>query len=917
MYKKKLIEVALPLAMINEAAASEKMMGAAPHPQNIHRWWARRPLAAARAALWASLVDDPSSNLEQFPTLDLQAIERARLFGILEKLVLWQSSNDEAVLDQARIEIRKSCGNDLPKIVDPFAGGGAIPMEATRLGLETYAGDLNPVPVLIQRAMFEIPLRFIGSTPVFPGLVEGQAFWERSQGLAKDVSEYGNWVLKEAKARIGHLYPEAKGSTASNSTPIAYVWARTVRSPDPSWGSDAPLVRSWILSKKKGRPIVWIEPIVNQDTRTIEYVVRSGGVPIAATVERGNGVCLATGTAIPGSYIKEEAVNGRMGQTLIAVVVDAKGGKKYLSPSDFEQPQKVNEVTDRISGSVPRNLTGGTAAIYGLDEWWKLFTDRQLLALSTFSDLIEEVRKKVIEDAKQLAADKRPLRDGGAGAVAYGDAIATYLSFLVSKCADFWSSLCTWNSNNEQIRNVFARQAIPMSWDFVETNPFSGKMGSWESMSHGLVGAIRECLSPPGGSIGKTQQRDAVARINEIGKCVVCTDPPYYDNISYADLSDFFYVWLRKSLKTIWTEEFATLLTPKAEELIANRHRAGSVVAANKFFESGMQEVFKAVALNADERFPSTVFYAFKASETEDKGNISTGWETFLTGVLDAGFSVTATWPMRTEMGNRMVASGTNALASSILLACRKRDVNAPMATRGEFISVLRSEMAPAIKILQDENIAPVDMAQSAIGPGIGIFSRYSKVLEADGKLMTVRTALSLINEVLAEVLSGEESEFDAETRFAVTWFEQYGYSVGVFGDAETLAKAKNTTVGGVVESGIASSKEGKLHLLDRSEISENWNPTDDARLTVWETTQHLIRALEESESEAAELLKKIGSGYGERARQLAYLLYGICDRKKWAAEGNAYNILVNAWPEIEKLSNKESIGESTSETLF
>jgi putative DNA methylase len=454
-----------------------------------------------------------------------------------------------------------------------------------------------------------------------------------------------------------------------------------------------------------------------------------------------------------------------------------------------------------------------------------------------------------------------------------------------------------------------------MTWDFVEINPFSKKMGSWAAMLQGVAKGI-EVL--PSSLCGHVEQRDASARIEETGKCVISTDPPYYDNIGYADLSDFFYVWMRRNLREIWPDECATLLTPKVEELIADSYRTGSKEAANRHFELGMEGVFSKAALNCDERYPATVFYAFKATESEVKGNVSTGWETFLSGLLNAGFSITATWPVRTEFANKIgISGGDNMLASSIVLACRKRVGAAAIATRGEFVSALRSEMAPAIKILQVENIAPVDMAQSAIGPGIGIFSRYSKVIEADGQPMTVRTALALINEVLAEVLSGEESEFDADTRFAVTWFEQFGHNPGLFGDADTLAKAKNTTVNGVVESGVAVVKDGKLRLLERNEMSDNWDPIMDKRLTVWETTQYLIRALEDSESKAAELVARLGPGVSERARQLAYLLYGICDRKKWANEGSSYNMLVTAWPEIEKLARQTSSGNTTTETLF
>lgn len=419
-----------------------------------------------------------------------------------------------------------------------------------------------------------------------------------------------------------------------------------------------------------------------------------------------------------------------------------------------------------------------------------------------------------------------------------------------------------------------------------------------------MVDWVVKALRPlPAGTSGETVQRDARARIAEVGTCVISTDPPYYDNISYADLSDFFYVWLRRNLSDVWPDETATLLTPKADELIANQYRAGSKKAAHEHFESGMQEVFAEAAKHADPRFPATIFYAFKATESSSDGVTSTGWETFLGGLLEAGYAITATWPVRTEKPGRAVAIGTAALASSIVLACRPREVKAAMATRGEFIGALRSEMEPAVRLLQLENIAPVDLAQSAMGPGIAIYSRYAKVVEADGSSMTVRTALGLINEVLSEVLSGEESEFDADTRFALTWFEQFGHNPGPFGDADLLARAKDTTVTGVGQAGVVVSRDGKVRLVERSELPDGWDHATDTRLTVWETTQHLIRSLDSSEIDAAALLSRLGEGMGERARQLAYLLFEICDRKKWADEAGAYNMLVTAWPEISRLA--------------
>lgn len=912
-YKKKLIEVALPLAKINFESAREKSIRHG-HPSTLHLWWARRPLAAARAVLWSSLVDDPSAHPEKFPTEEDQAIERRRLFDILERLVPWEASINEQVLSEARAEILKSCDGELPKILDPFGGGGTIPLEALRLGLPSFSGDLNPVAVLIQRAMLEIPHRFADLPPIHPDVADSRTVWNGAEGLAADIQAFGKWMQEEAKRRIGHLYPDATLADGSSATPIAWIWARTVNSPDPAWSGKVPLVKSWVLASKPRKPTTWIEPIVDHESQTISYKIRHGGQPPDGNVSRQGATCLATGASIPFSYIRAEGQAGRHGCDLMAVVCESTSGRVYVQPVEADNPKLERLFLEYMQGRL-QGKAAGNVSNYGIEKWEHLFTNRQLLALSTFSEILGELREQIEDNASHLPLDSERLRDGGTGQTAYADAVLTYLALVIDKCSDYWSSICSWHNSGEKIRNTFGRQAIPMTWDFAETNPFSNSTGNWMAMVNWTANALAKL---PSYSFGITAQRDARARIAEVGSCVISTDPPYYDNISYADLSDFFYVWLRRNVNEIWPDECATLLTPKVEELIASALRAGSKAAANKHFELGMEGVFAKAAENCDERYPATIFYAFKASESEVQGNVSTGWETFLSGLLASGFSVTATWPVRTELASKIgVGAGDNMLASSIVLACRKKSISAAMATRGEFVSALRNEMAPAIKVLQIENIAPVDMAQSAIGPGIGIFSRYSKVIEADGQPMSVRTALSLINEVLSEVLSGEESEFDADTRFAVTWFEQFGHNPGAYGDADTLAKAKNTTVNGVVESGIASSREGKLRLLERNELSDTWDPAKDSRLTVWETTQHLIRALEVSESDASELLKKLGSGFGEKARQLAYLLYGICDRKKWASEGGAYNMLIAAWPEIDKLARQETTGDLSSDTLF
>ncbi len=911
-YKKKLIEVGLPLAKINAESIREKSIVHG-HPATLHRWWARRPLAAVRAVLFASLVDDPSAHPDLFPTEDDQMAERRRLFGVIERLVPWEATSGDRILDEARIEILRSCGGDLPNVLDPFAGGGAIPLEAARLGLPTFSGDLNPVAVLIQRAMLEIPSRFANRVPVHPMALNSQAFWSGSEGLAADVEHYGRWMLARAIDKIGILYPDATMEDGKRVTPIAWIWARTVESPDPSWPGHVPLVKSWVVSRKPGKPTVWVEPIADYGTKSIRFEIRVGGKPPVGTVDGGNGTCIATGTAIPGQYIKSEANLGKMGQVLIAIAAEGPNGRVYcraepqLAPS--ESPAVDGEIT---TAALPVGGLGFRVQAYGMKKWVDLFLPRQLTALATFSDLLPEVHNKILEDSNERDLDGAALHAGGSHAQAYADAVVTYLAFVIDKCADYWSGVCSWQSGLEKMRPTFPRQAIAMTWDIAEANPFSSSSGNWNSMLDWVVKAVRRL---PATSAATVIQADAAATIRQVGLSVIATDPPYYDNIGYADLSDFFYGWLRRNLLEIWPDDLATLLTPKVDELIADPSRAGSKNQAKTHFEDGMANVYRTAYEYHDSRFPATAFYAFKATETTDDGIASTGWETYLTALLNAGYTITATWPIRTELPSKIGAK-KNMLASSIVIALRPRHVDAPLATRGEFIATLRNELPRAIRTLQLENIAPVDMAQSAMGPGIAVYSRYAKVVEADGSAMTVRTALALINDVLAEVLSGEESEFDADTRFALTWFEQFGLNPGPFGDADVLAKAKGTSVGGVEQSGVVVSKGGKVTLVERADLPTEWDPANDTRLAIWEITQHLIRALESSEAEAARILKRIGGGLGERACQLAYLLYEICDRKKWSAEASAYNMLVTAWPELVKLAAGED-GGADPESLF
>jgi putative DNA methylase len=889
--KRKLIEVALPLEAINRESAREKSIRHG-HPSTLHLWWARRPLAACRAILFASYVDDPSAHADEFPTEEAQKAERERLFKIIEDLVKWENTTNEEVLKAAREAIRKSCGDDPPPVYDPFCGGGSIPLEAQRLGLTAYASDLNPVAVLITKALIEIPPKFAGQPPVHPddGKLKMTGTWTGARGLAEDVRYYGKWMRDEAERRIGHLYPKVRlppEHGGGEATVIAWIWARTVRSPNPAWDGPMPLVRSFALSTKKGKE-TWVQPIVDRENKRIRFEIRTGPGCPEGTVGRQGAVCLATGTPVPLSYIREQGKAGRIGVQLMAVVADGGRGRIFVAPTEEQEriAESATPPSDVPDADLPRNPRDFKTPGYGLTSHAQLYTRRQQVALSTFAELVAEARSVAVADGAQSN---------------YADAIVTILGLAVSKLADANSSLVRWKASMDQAIATFARQAIPMVWDFAESNVFNGFAGDLSTTLQSMTRALQQL---PARTSATVEQLDAVAVSRP---AVYVTDPPYYDNIGYADLSDYFYVWLRRALKDVHPDLFSTLLVPKAQELVATPYRfEGGREAAEEHFETGLRRTFAAMGALQVPRFPLTVIYAFKQSEDDGDalgGVASTGWETMLEGLLGAGLSVGGTWPLRSELGNRILASGKNALASSIALVCRPRPESAALATRKDFLAALKAELPDALRNLQQGSIAPVDLAQAAIGPGMAVFSRYSKVVEADGSAMSVRTALGLINQVLDETLAEQEADFDGDTRWAVAWFEQHGMNPGPFGVAETLSKAKNTAINGLVAAGILESKAGKVRLLDRTELPDAWDPTADTRLTVWELAQHLIRALESGgENEAADLLRRIG-GLGETARELAYRLYVICERKKWAKEALAYNALVVAWPEISRLA--------------
>jgi putative DNA methylase len=895
-HKRKLIEVALPLDAINREAAREKSIRHG-HPCTLHMWWARRPLAACRAVLFGSLVDDPSAHPDKFPTVEAQEAERERLFHIIEDLIKWENTSDAATLSAAEAEIVRSCEGNPPAVLDPFCGGGSIPLEAQRLGLEAYASDLNPVAVLITKAALEIPPRFSGRPPLHPnGPASKLSSWTGARGLAEDVRHYGRWMSDEAARRIGHLYPpvsvpDTQGGGRRNV--IAWLWARTITCPNPACGFQLPLLNSLAIARRRGHE-TWLEPLPDRERRIVGFRVRfDSGRPAKGSVGRSGATCLACGTSVPLATVRVEAAAGRLGDQLLCTIAEGHGRRIYVEADD-EQLRAADVLRpDNVPETAVPLISGiFNTPIYGLDEHWKLFTNRQLVALTTFCGLVEEARKKVIADG---------------GDEEYGDAIATYLGLGIGRLANRSSSQCFWSVIGQKIDPVFARNALPMVWMYAEANPFSDSSGNFAGQMEYLVDALARM---PARRRAMVRQLDAAAVVDwpavDRPPMVVATDPPYYNNIPYADLSDFFYVWLRRCLGSIYPDLFNTILTPKVEELIAepSRHN-GSRSAAATFFETGLRRAFKNMLSIHDDTFPLAIFYAFKQAEdvADGAGRVSTGWETMLQGLLDAGATITGTWPVRTERSGGLREFGRAALASSIVLVCRKRPLSAPRASRKEFLTALHSELPDALRRLQHGNIAPVDLAQASIGPGMAVFSRYARIVEADGTPMTVRSALGVINDALDDVLTEQQGDFDADSRWALAWFEECGMEPGPFGKAETLSKAKNTAVNGLVRAGILEAKGNRVRLLERHELSGSWDPGTDTRLTVWEVTQRLILALElGGEAKAAELLRRIG-GLGETARELAYQLFRICERKKWAPEALAYNSLVVAWPEIARLA--------------
>ncbi len=922
--RRKLIEVDLPLDAINKESAREKSLRHG-HPSTLHLYWARRPLAACRAVIFASLVDDPE-DCPEFETKEEVQAERDKLHKLIERLVVWENVQPDSegdVVGEARREIARSLARarneaaptdpeavlaylreHAPPLHDPFAGGGSIPLEAQRLGLRAIASDLNPLAVLINKALIELPPKFRNQPPVNPeadrmvmtvgkGRKTRQVAWRGAAGLADDIRYYGRWMRDEAYKRIGHLYPKAKLQHGSEATVIAWLWARTVPCPNPACGMRMPLMRTFQLSKKSGNEH-WTRPVVDREAKAIRFVVQDhdDGVPSDGTVSRKGAVCLACQTAAPLAYVRERGRAGELREQMIGIVAEGNRKRVFLSPDDAHVRASLEARPRwRPSGSLPAKARSISPQIYGLTEWHQLFTVRQLSGLTTLSEILTTVRREVIKDG---------------GSDDYGDTLATYLALAIGRNADMGSSFSRWHNSGDKVTGVFSRQGIPMIYDFAEGNPFSNSTGNWIAHIQ-WVAKVAERL-PAHNSWSRVFQADAATNVHYGNNLIIVTDPPYYDNIHYADSSDFFYVWLRRLLHHIYPSLFAGILTPKEDEIVANRFRFED---PRQQFESLLGRALTLIRQQCSGDSTSSIFYAYKQQKEIREGRASTGWETMLNAVTQAGFQIVGTWPMRTEMSVRANAMTANTLASSVVLVCRPRLADAPSGTRRQFLDGLAHELPTALdQLTREGHIAPTDLPQAAIGPGMKIYSQYSRVENISGERVTVREALAAINDAIDAYQAEQEGELDANTRFCLRWFRQHGYEEGKFGESEVLSLASNVVIDDLASDGLLTSGGGLVRLspLDDYQADRPW-PRGD--LTAWEGCHRMAWHMIPREGHggvpgAAKVVQAMGDD-AEMAERLARLLYSHYDRAGDSANAVIFNNLVTAWPAILEEAQRQA----------
>ena len=913
--RRKLIEVDLPLDAINAESARGRSSRHG-HPSTLHQYWARRPLASCRAVIFASLVDDPE-DCPEFKTEEERQAKRKQLHDLIERLVVWENVQPDSggeVLEEARREIARSAARGrgetaptdpkavlaylrehVPPLHDPFAGGGSIPLEAQRLGLRAIASDLNPLAVLINKALIELPPKFRNQPPINPdgdplGTTVGSGrsrrlvAWRGAAGLADDIRYYGRWMRDEAWKRIGHLYPKARLPRGGEATVTAWLWARTVPCPNPACGVRMPLMRSFQLSRKSNKH--WTRPVVDREAKTITFVVQNhnSGVPKRGTVSRNGAICLACHTATPLAYVREQGQAGHLAEQMTAIIAEVGRRRVFLSPDDAHTRIALEARPEwKPKGLLPEKALGFRVQAYGFTEWNQLFTQRQLVKLTTLCDLLTEVHSVILRD--------------GAGEE-YADCIHTFLALAIGKSTNLSCRFTRWRNDSQAVEGLFSRQAISMIWDYAELSQLSSPTRNWQDQVDGIANTVEKL--PTDSDYGKSYQSDASRNHLSSIRPVIITDPPYYDNIGYADLSDFFYVWLRPLLRKFYPDLFSGIMTPKTEEMVAVPSRFEN---PRQRFEDLLGQALRRMRESVRQEFPVSIFYAYRQQEEVREGRASTGWETMLNGAVSAGFQIVGTWPMHTEMSTRQRAHGSNALASSVVLVCRPRVANAPVASRRQFLDRLEHELRQALdQLTREGHIAPTDLAQAAIGPGMQVYSRYSRVETISGDQVTVREALGAINRVIDAYEVQQEGELDAQTRFCLRWLRQHSFGEGTFGEAELMSQASNVAIAILASERLLTAVGGVVQLLplEGYHRQREW---PRAPMTAWEGCHRMAWQIIPREGHggvpgAAEVVRVMG-GDAEIAERLARLLYSHYDRAGDSANAVVFNNLVTAWPAI------------------
>ncbi len=877
---RKLIEVApfLPLDAISVAAKADKDKKTGTI-KNVHKWFAPMPTPALRALIFSAVVDAPDDDKE-----------REGLLELVKRLVPADGNPPDAVtLDEAKAAIRKSTGGDLPTIFDPFCGGGSTLIEAQRLGLPAEGSDLNPVPVLITRTLTQLIPSVSGRAPLvgdptqFGGISGGPL-----TGLLADVQHYAERVRERVWNEVGHLYP----SGPNGETIIAWLWARTTVCPNPACGATMPLVTSTWISKRKNDT----RGLVASPTGTgVEFSIAAAPSPASGTVVRTGATCLNCGTTTPLGTIRDQAGREGLGTQLLCLAVDGASGRAYLAPDTTTVPHST--ASGDLDVDLPERALGFRVQAYGMRTQADIYTTRQLAMLDAFAEAIADVPEQAVADG---------------GDATYAATVASILGLALGKLAQSNSTQVRWNvrsTGSSKAEPAFGRHAMPMVWDFTETNPFGGSVGDWLGQVNSVTGGIR---SLPLGDPSSVRRADARSTALELRKpVVIVTDPPYFDQIGYADLSDYFYVWHRKALRKVHPDLYATIVTPKDPELIATPYRHdGSKEDAAEYFVNGFTDTFRSLKSALLPQHPILIVYAHQQEEKSSLGTASTGWDAMLEAVLDAGLVIEGTLPVHGSYKAKLISIGTNSLASYIVMVCRPRTGNANPGSIADLRAALRTRLPDAAKALLGSGESMVDIRQAAIGPGMEVFSQFSEIFDGTDPI-TVRRALTIINEELGRILDEHLGEVDDETRWASQWYADHEFEVGEFDEGRKLANTYGLGMDGLVEAGIIESRRGKVRLLKRSELPTGW--TGDSRTPVWEACQHLVKALTDGpsagERAAAELLAALGP-LASGSRELAQYLTNLAIENGWTDDAIAYDSLVKSWPRIEQLSADVSTAE-------